>query len=131
MIASVADYPDFIDRLKPPHLFHDPEMLGLLVLLIVTSIYAFCRVWRAPRLTAWSVILIGAPTFIGCGLAALQSMRAETVIQMNQGGMGTFLRPDRYIGQIRIFLNIGISTSVFLFSIAQLSRLAPRNEQDD
>lgn len=131
MIASVADYPDLIDRLKPPLLFRDREMLGLLVLLLLTTIVAFCRVWRAPRMTAWSVILIMAPTFIGCGLAALQSVRVEFVLQMNKGGMGTLLRPDRYVGQIRSFLSIGMSTSVVLLCVAQLSRLAPRREDDD
>jgi hypothetical protein len=130
MIASVADYPSLLERLRPPHLFHDPELLGLIVLLLVTSIYAVCHLWRARRLTVWSVILVVAPTFIGCGLAALQCRKVEQIAVRNERGMSVMLRPDRFIGQIRDFLNIGMSTSVVLLVIAQVSRYIPRHEQD-
>ena len=130
MIASVTDYPSLLERLRPPRLFDDRELLGLLVLLVVTTIYAVCHFWRARRLTVWSMILVAAPTFIGCGLAALQCQRVLQIAERNERGMSVVLRPDHFIGQIRDFLNIGMSTSVVLLVLAQVTRYVPRHEQD-
>jgi hypothetical protein len=121
MIASAGPYPSFFEHIPES----GPFVQGLLLLLLVAFFYGLYRLWRVPSLTIGSLLLIGAPSIIGCGLAALQSLIAEGVVQINENGMAYFSRPDRYIGHLRIFLGIGISMSVVLLCIVHFARRPP------
>ena len=119
MIASAGPYPTFLERLPN----QGPIMGGLSLLLLAVFVFGTYRLWRSPALTFLSVIVIGAPTLIGCLLAVFQSFAAQAIAEMHDARIGIVYigRPDRYIGHIRVYLIIGIVMSLFLFCVALFS----------
>jgi hypothetical protein len=122
LLEPAGSFPPFPQYLQ----YCGPLMQGLLLLLVATFLFGLFRLWRAPQFSTSAVSLILAPTLIACGLAACQSLIAETVVYQNSFGVVNQTRPDRYIGYLRIYLAVGLAMSLILLCVAHFSRRTPK-----
>ena len=109
ILASAQEYPPLLRAIQ----ISGPLVHGLLALLLGTFLYGLVRAWRHPGFGPLGFMIIYAPTLIGCTLGVMQSKIAQGLVEGS--GLMYFRRPDRFIGNIRIYLAVGVLMSVILF----------------
>ena len=117
MISSAGPFPSFFEHLPSS----GPIVQGALTLLVVSFLWGAFALRRRHHSSPVLILLVWAPSFFGCILAALQSLIAEGVVRSNEVGMASWSRPDRYIGHVRLYLAIGTGMSLVLLCIHLLS----------
>lgn len=115
MLSSTNPYPRFLEHFP----ISGPLFQGLLLLLVVSIVLGAFTLLRHRHSPLSLILIVWAPAFIGCILAAVQSQVAETIV--TGSGLLSWSRPDRYIGHIRFFLTMGTGASLLLLCTYLLS----------
>lgn len=126
-LSKYPEYPAFFEAL--PH--QGAIVHGLIFLLFAAFALGIHRLWRTRVLTAGSMALVCLPTYIGCALAALHSLIGETFAELMSwpSTVSVYIRgPERYIGNLWIYLAVGIVMSIVLLAIAHISLRRHRGE---